>query len=136
GDLLTLTARTLHGFSAAGYRDILHWEVRPGGWLPLHALRRAPSRATVGRLLASLELKEWANVRGARAFAARMRGPGDRQLEFLLRWKHRERRHSLSLDLYGSLTREHVHAVIAALGRHLPILRSEVTAVRHGGRRR
>jgi len=136
GDLLTLTAGALLGFSAAGYQEVDHWEVRPGGWLSLHHTPRRPHAGSVNAFLEAMRLREWASVRNAREFAARLRGSSGRSLEFVLRRIHRERRHSLTVDLFGSLNERDVRGLVAALGRHLPLLHASVTAVRHDEPRR
>ena len=135
GSLVVLAGGALHGFSSAGYQYVDHWEVRPGGWLPLHHLPRSPQAVGVGALLQAMRLKEWKTAEGAREFAARLRGGDGRRLEFVLRRIHRERRHSLSIDLHGSFPPQHLHDVVAALGRHLPVLHSNVTSVLHAADR-
>ncbi|MGI0131917.1 MAG: hypothetical protein ACREDK_02290 [Thermoplasmata archaeon] len=132
GSLISLTGGALHGFAAAGYRQVDHWEIRPGGWLPLHHLPKGPQAVGVGLLLEAMKLRNWDKVEKAREFAGRLSGPGGRRLEFILRRVHRERRHSLSIDLFEPGTVEHVREVVAALSRHLPVLHSSVTSQLHG----
>jgi hypothetical protein len=136
GDLPGLIDGILRGCSAVGYRDVLHWETRPGGWLPLHHLPPAPEATGIGALREAVEIRGGPTLASARAFAARLRGPTDRSLEFVVRRVHRERRHSLTIDLHGTLEREEVHALVAALARHLPPLHAEVAAMGYGPRPR
>lgn len=136
GGLITLAGGALHAFSAVGYPHVDHWEIRPGGWLPLHHLPRGPQAVQAGALLQAMRLKEWESAQDGKEFAARLSGIDGRRLEFQLRRVHRERRHSLSVDLFGSITPRNVQEVVGALARHLPVLHSGVTAVLHDAPRR
>ena len=129
GDLLSLAAGALRAFEQAGFRQVDHWEVRPGGWLPLHRVPTSPRTGTVGHLIAAMRFDEWRSVRGAREFAARLSAPGVGHAEFSVRRVHRERRHSLTLGLAGAFGRSQVERVVAALAHTLPVLYAAVSAV-------
>jgi hypothetical protein len=128
-DLLTMTAQVLRAFSAAGFREVDHWEVRPGGWLPLPEPAHPRLAEPVAHLARALSDPSWAPVARARRFAARLSGPDRLRLDFVLRRVHRERRHALSIELYGRMTRATVDDLIARVHAQLPLVRAEVVAV-------
>ncbi len=130
GDLLTLTAGALEAFASTGWRRVDHWEVRPGGWLPLRHAPRGPQIEPVRQFLDALRMSEWKAVADARELAARLADPHGNRLEVVVRRAHRERQHALSIDLHGSILRDAVHDLTAALHRRLPVLRAEVTSYR------
>ncbi len=130
GDLLTLVAGVLEACSAAGWRRVEHWEVRPGGWLPLRHVPGGPQVEPVRQFLDALRMSEWKAMAGARELAARVADPHGNRLEFAVRRTHRERQHALSIDLYGTILRDSVHDLTAQLHRHLPVLHAEVTSFR------
>lgn len=125
-DLLRLVASALHAFSATGYGRVNHWELTPGGWLPLPGDPKADGVEPLGLLLKALESKEWEPSAMAREFAVRLSGGGNRA-DLVVRRSHRERRHSMTIDLYGSISSAHVHALIGALRERLPVASSNVT---------
>ena len=128
GDLLTLAAGALAAFAQAGYDRVDHWEVRPGGWLPLHRVPKSPSAGSVGHLLAAMRFDEWASVRDAQEFAARLSARTPARLEFALRRVHRERRHSLTDELSGRFAPPPVETVVGLLTRNLPVLYAAASA--------
>ncbi len=127
GDLLRLAASTLHGFSAVGYSRVNHWELTPGGWLPLPGDPGGHGVEPLGLLLKALESEEWKGFASAREFSVRLSGGGNRA-DLVVRRTHRERHHSMTVDLYGSVTTADVHALVGALRQRLPVLRSDVSA--------
>jgi hypothetical protein len=139
-DLLTMTAQVLRAFSAAGFRQVDHWEVRPGGWLPLPEAAHPRLAEPVAHLLRALSAASWAPVGGARQFAARLSGPERLRLDLVVRRVHRERVHAVSADLWGRITRGAVEDLVVQVHDQLPLVRAEVTAaeaaVDPAGRRR
>jgi hypothetical protein len=131
-DVLRVTANLLHAFSSQGFLRVDHWEAIPGGWLPLpepgHDRRTEP----VGHLLRALESDAWQRIASARGFAVRLSGSGTIRADAVLRRVHRERRHSISIDLWGRITRTDVKDIFDALRRRLPVLRASVTSFARG----
>lgn len=128
GTLLLLTGATLHALSAQGFRRVDHWEVVPGGWLPPPPVRARPGLAeTVGHLLDGLQEDPASPIRKARSFRARISNLTGDRVDLTLRWVHRERRHALSLDLWGRWTPGEIDDLEGALAERLPIRRSTTT---------
>lgn len=125
-DLLRLVGSALHAFSAAGYGRVNHWEMRPGGWLPLPGDPARQGVEPLGLLLRALGSEEWRPFSTAREFSVRLSGGGNRA-DLVVRRAHRERRHSMTVDLYGSMTPAHVHALVGSLRERLPVAISAVT---------
>jgi hypothetical protein len=128
GDVLRLTAGLLHAFSAQGFSRVDHWEVVPGGWLPLpepgHDRRTEP----VGHLLRALASDAWRKIAEARGFSVRLSGTGTIRADAVVRRIHRERLHSISVDLWGRITSTDVQDLFGSLRTRLPVLRARVTA--------
>lgn len=131
GDLLRMAAGALHAFSAQGFRRVDHWETLPGGWLPLPEPTHASLIEPVGHLLHALQSAEWSRVANARSFSVRLSGSGPNRADLVLRRVHRERTHSLSIDLRGQVTRHQLRQLVSALRERLPVLRSQVTTYSH-----
>lgn len=126
GDLLRLTGRALHAFAGLGFRRVDHWEVEPGGWLPLPEATHADRFEPLGHLLRALEDPGWSGLAARRAFAVRLSGPADLRADLVVRRLHRERRHSLTVELRGTFPKSTVRDVADALSRRLPVLRTQV----------
>lgn len=127
GSLAELARAVLHGFSAAGYQGVTSWKAGRIG-SPARPDREAASPPRrVGEVLTDLSGRTDPSLGRARQFSARLRGTGDRRAVVVLRRIHRERRHSLTVDLSGTFQREEVHALVAALHRHLPVRSAVVT---------
>jgi hypothetical protein len=135
GDLLLLTARLLHSLSADGFSRVDHWEVEPGGWLPLPEPVHERIVEPVGHLLRALKSGAWERIADARAFSMRLSGRGDLRADATVRRLHRERTSSISLDLWGRLTSRDVRDVVGSLRERLPVLRSRVTAYSYASAR-
>jgi hypothetical protein len=128
GTLLILAASTLHALAALRFRRVDHWEVSPGGWLPPpKAGKGGEDSGPVGDLLTALEDGSWDSVAKARSFAARVSDLSGAHVDVIVRRIHRERRHALSLDLWGSWTPAAVKDVEGALARRLDVARSTMT---------
>jgi len=127
GDLLRLTAGVLHAFSAVGFRNVDHWEVEPGGWLPLPEASHRKIEEPVGHFLRALASEDWKGLSARRAFAVRVSGLKNLRADFVARRIHRERRHSLSIDLWGTISPTFVKTLVGALHGRLQLLRATVT---------
>jgi hypothetical protein len=127
-DLVLLTGGTLHALSARGFRRVDHWEVSPGGWLPLPDPSRRPGRdEAIGHLIQAVESDTGPSIAGARSFGIRLSGIGGKHADVTVRRTHRSGGHSISLDLRGTWTREEVEALKGALADRLPVERSKMT---------
>lgn len=131
GDLLRLTAGVLHAFSATGFRHVDHWEVEPGGWLPLPEASHRKIEEPVGHFLRALASDGWKGLSARRAFSVRVSGLKDVRADFVARRIHRERRHSLSVDLWGTISPALVKDLVGALHQRLQVLRATVTEFSH-----
>src|SRR5208282_578565 len=99
-DLVRLAGRTLHAFSARGFRRVDHWEVSPGGWLPLPEPSTRRSREElVGHLLKILESDAASSVASARTFSVRLSDFHGNHADVIVRRVHRARRPAIELDL-------------------------------------
>lgn len=126
GSLLALAAGALAGFAAAGFARVDHWEVRPGGWLPLHRVPRGPQVEPVRQFLDALRTTEWQPMSSARELAGRLSNAAGDRLEFVVRRLHRERQHTLSVVLQGRVRAADVESIAAAVKDRLPLLRARV----------
>lgn len=125
-DLVLLAVGTLHALSARRFRQIDHWEISPGGWLPLPAGRpRRGSEQPMGVLLGTLEDEAWSPLTKARSFSARLSDQQGHRVDLVVR---RERqRHAISLDLRGVWTRDMIHDLVGSLGQRVPLAQSTLT---------
>lgn len=137
-DLVALAVQFLHALSARGFRRVDHWEVAPGGWLPPPGPGPGPGKAfePVGALFETLSGPDASSIAGARTFLARLSDGEGNRLDLAIRRVHRQRRHSVSLDLWGSWTQEQVHGIVGAIAARLPVARTEVVAHQYGSTRR
>jgi hypothetical protein len=128
GTLILMAAATLHALAARRFRRVDEWEVVPGGALPPPAPGKDPDAAEpVGDLLTALESGAWASVGKARSFSASLSDLSGGRVDVTVRRVHRERRHALSLDLWGNWTHEAVKDLEGSLSQRLPVLKSEIT---------
>ncbi len=127
GDLLRLVAGALHALASEGFSRVDHWEVEPGGWLPLPEAIHPGIIEPVGHMLRALRDDRWKHLTGARSFAVRLSGKVPFRADLVVRRVHRERSHSLTLDLWGKVKPGDVKDLVAALRTRLPVLRSQVT---------
>jgi len=128
-DLVWLTARTLHALATRQFRRVDHWEVAPGGWLPPPELTsvRPHDAEPVGQLLAALESDRGPALARARSFSLRVSDLHRNHADITVRRVHRQRRHALSVDLWGSWSQESISALVGALAERLPIARATMT---------
>jgi len=128
GDVLRLTAGLLHAFSSQGFSRVDHWEVVPGGWLPLPEAGHDRRTEPVGHLLRALASDAWRRIAEARGFSVRLSGTGTIRADAVVRHVHRERMHSISIDLWGRITPTDVKDLFGSIRARLPVLRARVTA--------
>jgi hypothetical protein len=121
--VLRTVARFLHAMSACGFSRVDHWEVQPGGWLALPEPAHERLVEPVGHLLRALESDSWRHVARARSFSVRLSGPTALRADLLVRRVHRERGHSVTLDLVGRVTDRDVQAVERSIRGQVPVVR-------------
>ncbi len=115
GSVLARSAELLETLGGAGYRRVDHWESDPGGWLPLPEASHRGTVEPVAHLVRALKSPSWRVLAGARAFSVRLsRDDGRRADAVVLRW-HREREHSITVDLWGAPTPRERHAIAERL---------------------
>jgi hypothetical protein len=127
-DLLTMTAQVLRALAGAGFGRVDHWEVRPGGWLPLPEATHGRLAEPVSHLMKALSSAEWAPVGSAHTFAVRLSGPDPIRLDLVVRRLHRERAHAVSLDVWGPVPRRFVEDMVVRVHDRLPLLRAVVVS--------
>lgn len=132
-DLLRLSARVLHAFSAVGFVRIYHWEAKPGGWLPLPGGSAEGPAEPLGHLLRALDSDAWATLRGARSLALRLGAVGNLRADVEIRRRHRERQHTLSIDLRGRFPGTTVEDLFGALRSRTQVRASRVTTSASAG---
>ena len=137
-DLVWLAARTLHAMASRRFRRVDHWEVTPGGWLPPPEFKsaRADEPEPVGQLLAALESPLGPSIAKARSFSARLSDLRGNRSDIVVRRVHRQRRHTISVDLWGSWTQESIGDLTGALAERLPIARTTLTSHQFANRTR
>jgi hypothetical protein len=128
GDLLRLSAETLHALASQGFSRVDHWETHPGGWLPLPEPSHPQIIEPVGHMLRALKHDRWRRLAGARSFAVRLSGAGPNRADLVVRRVHRERFPTISLDLEGKWNMTAVRDLVGALRGRLPVVHSEVTS--------
>jgi len=128
GDLLRLTAGALHALATRGLARVDHWQVVPGGWLPLPEPTHASLAEPVSHLVRALESDAWKRLALAREFSVRLSGPARYRADLIVRRVHRERGHSLTLELRGTIPPRELEALARAMRVRLPVLRSRVEA--------
>jgi hypothetical protein len=130
GSLVQMAAATLHALSSLGFRRVDHWEIEPGGWLPLPTQRKDPAaEEPVGDLLEILENGTWPSIASARSFSARMSDFSGGRADVIVRRVHRFR-HALTLKVWRTMTKGQVEDLKGAIDARLPVSRS--TKIRFG----
>jgi hypothetical protein len=126
-DLLRLGAASLHAFSERGFSRVDHWEIEPGGWLALPEPTHKSLAEPVSHLVRALQSEEWRRLALAREFSVRLSGHPKIRADLVVRRVHRERGHSVSVDLRGWIAYRELEGLARALRERLPVLRSAVT---------
>ncbi len=128
GNLLKLAIGMLHALAAHGFQRVDHWEVEPGGWLPLPEPTHDRLTEPVGHLIRALQSDAWKKIANARAFSVRLSGTESYRIDATVRRLHRERVPSLTIELRGRILNAQVHDLVGALGERLRVLHSRVAA--------
>lgn len=126
--LLRLSAAVLHALASRGFTRVDHWEVRPGGWLPLPEPAHERLEEPVGHLLHALKSEAWKKVAGANSFAFRLSGPEDLRADVSVRRVHREWGHAITVELRGVTSEGDVRRCEAALRGSLSVARLRRTS--------
>jgi hypothetical protein len=127
GSLVQLSAATLHALSSEGFRRVDHWEIEPGGWLPLPTQPEDPgAEEPVGDLIKLLESGTWSSIASARSFSARMSDFSGGRADVIVRRVHRFR-HALTLKVWRTMTKGQVEDLKGAIDGRLPVSRSTLT---------
>lgn len=124
--LIGSTAELLHALSSVGYSRVDHWEVDPGGWLPLPEETHPGIIEPVGHLLRALSSDSWRPLATARRFSVRLSAGDGRRADVVVRRVHRERDHSVSLELWGHSGKPELRRLVRALEERLSVLRVQV----------
>ncbi len=115
GSLLVRSAELLHALGETGFGRVDHWEISPGGWLPLPEPAHRGTTEPVGHLLRALESRAWAPLAHATSFAVRLSDPNGRRADARVLRLHREREHSISVDLWDPPSAAEVKGLVARL---------------------
>jgi len=121
--LLHTVARVLQALSSRGFSRVDHWEVHPGGWIPLPEPFHERLAEPVGHLLNALKSDAWKRISNARAFSVRLSGPEQLRADVVVRRVHREWAHSITVELRGRFTDRDVHGVELELRHQIAIAR-------------
>lgn len=122
-NLLVRVGELLDVLGGLGYTRVDHWEAEPGGWLPLPEATHAGRYEPVGHLVNALKSPAWWPVALGRGFGVRLSSPEGRRLDArVLHW-HREREHSVTVDLWGPPAAAELRRVTEALRRRLSPLK-------------
>lgn len=128
--LLRLTASVLRALQHRGFSRVDHWEVEPGGWLPLPEPAHERLEEPVGHLLNALRSDAWTRIARARAFSARLSSSGKLRADFTVRRVHRERGHAITVELFGTVTERELAGIERSLREELAIVRLRRTRTR------
>jgi hypothetical protein len=121
--LFRLVAGTLHALSAHGFDRVDHWEAQPGGWLPLPEPAHERLQEPVGHLLNALRSGAWKGVAQSRGFSVRLSGSTPLRADVTVRRVHRERGHSITVELRGPAAEKASRSVERSLRTELSIAR-------------
>jgi hypothetical protein len=127
-DLLRLSGEALHAFAQRGFTRVDHWEIEPGGWLPLPEPTHVSLAEPVGHLARALKSEAWRPFALARVFAVRLSGHPKIRADLEVHRVHRERGHSITIDLRGWISGKDLEGVVRAIRERLPVLRTTVGA--------
>jgi hypothetical protein len=124
--LLELAAALLKSLHEHGFSRVDHWEVDPGGWLPLPEETHPGLTEPVAHLLRALKSEHWQEIALASGFLVRLSGGGNRRADAVLRRIHRERDHLLTLELWGRFSQAEAQRLIGTLRERMPVLRVQL----------
>jgi hypothetical protein len=123
GSLVLRTAELLDELAGLGFRRVDHWEADPEGWLPLpEASHRGRTEPTT-HLLNALRSPSWGFLAQSKAFSVRLSSEDGRRVDAVVLHYHRERQHSITLDLWGPPSKAELREVIDRLRRRFSPLK-------------
>jgi len=123
GSLLLRAGELLDVLSSLGFRRVDHWEVDPGGWLPLPEATHAGRTEPVDHLIRALKSPAWKYLADARAFSVRVSSHEGRRADAVVLHRHREREHSITLDLWGPPSKGELRETVLRLRRRFSPLK-------------
>ena len=119
---------TLHGFSARGYRSVVHWETHP----PDRIASPGEGEEPISTLLTSLSKDGGPGLAGASTFRAVLADTSGNRADITLRRIHREGRPGIILEMTGSIPPAELHGLVGALVQRLPIKSSHLVRYAYG----
>ncbi|MEM0129433.1 MAG: hypothetical protein QXG65_04660 [Thermoplasmata archaeon] len=128
--LLTTGGLLLHAFASDGFVRVLHWEVAPGGWLPVAG--SAPPDGGEAEPLGRFE-RALADAGGAaaaaraRRLAFRLGATDGRHADVVVRPRSTAFHHAATIDLVGRFPESSVSDLVGAIHRRIPLSRARVT---------
>jgi len=123
GSVLVRAAELLDELAGLGLRRVDHWEVEPGGWLPLPEPTHAGRVEPVEHLLRALRSPAWRFLAESRAFSVRLSSDDGRRADAVVLHRHREREHSITVDLWGPPSPADLRNAVGRLRRRFSPLR-------------
>ncbi len=127
GSVLLRAAELLDVLAEAGYGRVDHWEVVPGGWLPLPEASHRGRIEPVGHLIRALKSRAWAAFAKADGFRVRLSSDREARADAHLLRRHRERQHSITLDLWGPPSGTEVHRLVERLRKRFEPLKTRIS---------
>ena len=122
---------TLHGFSARGYRSVVHWETHPPELIGSPGEDGEP----ISALLAALSQGGGKGLAGAATFRAVLADTSGNRADITLRRVHREDRPGIVLELTGTIPPAELHDLVSALAERLPLKSSHLVRYAYGSPR-
>jgi len=126
GNFLVRAAELLDELGGLGYSRVDHWEVDPGGWLPLPEATHAGRYEPVQHLIRALQSPAWLTLSEARSFAVRLTSTDGARADARVFHVHRERGHSITVDLWGTPSAKEVRQLVDRLRNRFTPLRVTV----------
>jgi len=127
-EIVHRAAGVLHGMSARRFKWIDHWEVHPGGWLPLPGRKnRDEGEEPVGTLLAALDRDDCPPVSKAHELSVRLSDHQGDRADVIVRRSPHIGHHAITLDLFGKWTGDTAEDVIGSIHTRLPMAHAELT---------
>lgn len=123
GSILQRVAGLLHELGELGYDRVDHWEIDPGGWLPLPEPSHRGRTEPLPHLLRALQSRAWAALSGATAFSLRLADDHDHRADAVVLRRHRERQHSIRIDFWDPPPATRLHALVERLRQRFSPLR-------------
>jgi hypothetical protein len=127
-DLVQITTETLHAWAARRFRQVDHWEISPGGWLPLPA-HHSPrdTDEPIGELLDSLQPGTGPDLSQARSFRVRLSDHQGHRADIEIRRASSRRPARITFDVRGVLVQSDLDQIQSALSSRLPVRHFELT---------